>query len=360
MGTPPRADIVAVHPETPRNRVYTKSAAEVATRALAFEEQVASGSLPALTWGIPVVDATVRTMWAGKLIYLVGLPSHGKSMSLVHLARRECWRVQAMRDEEKRGGVVDGAASKAYVLFTSLEDPEHEVHASITGAPATQIEVMERRHDREAYRRHLLYSALGWPIYYQGYDEAEVSAGMLEDLPNLTVEQAYREIRQLEADHGMLPTAWFVDYLQLFASELRERTESEERIRIANVSKQLKRIARTLGIPVVCAAQAKQTVDTRSIPIPTDSDILGSNQPRQDADVLMSVWMPARQGAGRWVDGLEVDGLTYPPEAITPGFTVLSLFKQRGFHGFGRWAIEADVREKSYHSVPVPAQGWHS
>lgn len=348
-----RLAVLAPHPEPPRNRIYTKTAAEVAVRALDFEARVASGETTALSWGIGDVDATVRTMWPGNLTYIVGRPSNGKSMALVHLARRECRRLAAVQAAEREAGIEGGPASRQYVMFTSLEDPEQVVHAYLTGAPSTMTEVMDRRHDRAAYRRHLTHSAKGWPIWYQGFDQSDVTSGVVEDLPNLTVEQAYREIRQVEVDHGMRPSAWFVDYLQLFASELQERSESEERVRIANVSRQLKRIARILDIPVVCAAQAKQTVDQRATPTPAGGDIEGSNQGLKDADVVLTVWMPRMYSAEHWADGLDVSGEHYPGHAISAGFTVLSLVKQRGYVGFGRWAIEADVEAKSY----GPARG---
>ena len=345
------------HAVPPKNRVYTKTAAEVAIRALDFEQRVSSGDTVAVTWGIPEVDATVRTMWPGNLTYIVGRPSHGKSMSLVHLARRECRRLAAAQAAEREAGIEGGAASKRYVMFTSLEDPEQTVHAYLTGAPATLTDVMDGRHDRAAYRRHMERSAIGWPIWYQGFDQSEVTTGVVEDLPNLTVEQAYREIRQVQADHGLLPSAWFVDYLQLFASELVERSESEERVRIANVSRQLKRIARILDIPVICAAQAKQAVDGRPFPAPLGSDIEGSNQGLKDADVVLTVWMPRMGPAEKWEDGLDVGGTLYHGSAITPGFTFLSLVKQRGYIGFGRWALDADLERKHYSAARLVPMG---
>lgn len=347
----------APHAVPPRNRVYTKTAAEVAVRALDFEERVSSGATVALTWGIDEVDAVVRTMWPGNLTYLVGRPSNGKSMALVHLARRECRRLAYAQRSEREAGIEGGPASKRYVMFTSLEDPEQTVHAYLTGAPATLTEVMDRKHDRDAYRAHMTRSAVGWPIWYQGFDQSDVTTGVVEDLPNLTVEQAYREIRQVEADHGIRPSAWFVDYLQLFASELVERSESEERVRIANVSRQLKRIARILDIPVVCAAQAKQTVDQKPMPTPAGGDIEGSNQGHKDADVVLTVCMPRMYDSSKWADGIEVGGTLYPGPAITPGFTILSLAKQRGYIGCGRWAIDADVVTKSYRAARIGGFG---
>jgi replicative DNA helicase len=352
-----RSAVLAPHAVPPKNRVYTKTAAEVALRALDFEERVSSGATVALTWGIDEVDAVVRTMWPGNLTYLVGRPSNGKSMALVHLARRECQRLAYAQASEREAGIEGGPASKRYVMFTSLEDPEQTVHAYLTGAPATLTDVMDRKHDRAAYRRHMTRSAVGWPIWYQGFDQSDVTTGIVEDLPNLTVEQAYREIRQVEADHGIRPSAWFVDYLQLFASELVERSESEERVRIANVSRQLKRIARILDIPVICAAQAKQTVDQRQLPTPSGGDIEGSNQGLKDADVVLSVWMPRMGPSDKWEDGIDVGGTLYPGHAITPGFTFLSLVKQRGYIGFGRWAVDADLETKTYRAARLGGFG---
>lgn len=351
------ANVLTPHPEAPRNRVYFKSAAEVAVRALEEESRIATGMARPLTWGIPEVDDVVRTMWAGNLTYVVGRPSNGKSMALLHLARRECQRLAAEQEAERAAGVEHGPACRQYVAFTCLEDKESSKLAQLTGAPATLAQLMNGQYDRDAYRRHMLYAAKGWPVWFHGYDQADITAGIVEDLPNLTIEQAYREIRQAEIDHGLVPSAWFVDYLQLAASDIEQRSESEERLRIANVSRQLKRMARTLNIPVVCAAQAKQAVDLRPVLMPAASDIEGSNSPQRDADIILTVWMPRQYSADRWADGLDVGGVSYPGHLISPGFTVLSLVKQRDYIGFGRWALNADLEAKTYRSMRMFAIG---
>ena len=43
--------------------------------------------------------------------------------------------------------------------------------------------------------------------------------------------------------------------------------------------------------------------------------------------------------------------------AITPGFTFLSLVKQRGYIGFGRWALDADLERKHYSAARLVPMG---
>lgn len=344
---------LAPHDDERRNRVYTKAPAELVTGYLDNEEAHAAGLRRPLTFGIREVDDVVRTMFAGQLVVIVGRPSNGKSLGLKHLARRECQRVQA---ESPR--LPDGAPSH-YVAYTSLEEDEQDVYAEISGAPARAADLFGGSYDRPALRSHMERSIKDWPLWMQGTDPRDRHAAPPGMVPTFTVEQGYREIVQIERDHGILPSAWFVDYLQLWASDMRATGESEERIRIANTSMMLKRIAKTLGIPVVVAAQAKQAVDQRRVPIPAGGDIEGSNQPYKDADVVLTVTMPGQYSAETWEDGINIGGEKYTANDFGDSGMILTLAKQRKYRGFGRWVIRVDVErlalygnERRYGTAP--------
>jgi len=336
-GRGPSANGLVVHDDERRNRVYTKSPAELVTGYLANEEAHAAGQRVPLDFGIREIDDVIRTMFAGHLVVIVARPSNGKSLSLKHLARRLCQRIQR---EAPR--LADGAPS-TYAAYTSLEEDEADVYAEITGAPARAADLFSGQYDRADLRRHMLRSPKDWPLWMQGTTQRDGAGLMPDQLPNFTVEQGYRELVQIERDHGIRPAAWFVDYLQLWASDMRATGESEERMRIANTSMMLKRIARTLDIPVVVAAQAKQAVDNRRLPLPGLGDIEGSNQPAKDADVVITLTMPGQYPEETWGDGLNIGGRAYTAADFGETGMIVTLAKQRKYRGFGRWVVRADV-----------------
>lgn len=343
------------HQDERRNRVFTKSPPELVHLSLESEEAHHKGLRRPIRVGITEVDQKVRTMFAGQLTYIVARPSNGKTMFLKHLARIEAEQIMHSRREDK-----DSEAHKQYVLFTSLEEPEDMVYNEISGAPATTLDVIEGNYDRKAYRRHVVTSVKHWPVWTQGYEQRS-GASLDGEIPNFTVEQAYREVIQVYRDHGILPSAWFVDYLQLWASELRTASESQERQQIVNTSRQLKRVAKDLGIPIIVAAQAKQTVDDRRVPIPTSGDIEGSNQAFKDADVILTCCLPHMYPADKWQGGIEIGGRHYSPQDFGESAMILTLEKQRMGVGFGRWVVRCDLAGKAIYGesretprIPAP------
>ncbi|WP_194844577.1 DnaB helicase C-terminal domain-containing protein [Candidatus Clavichlamydia salmonicola] len=79
----------------------------------------------------------------------------------------------------------------------------------------------------------------------------------------------------------------FIDYLQLISAENKNENRQNE---IANVSMQLKSLAKNLNIPVVCLSQLSRKVEDRTDKRPVMSDLRDSGQIEQDADAILLLY----------------------------------------------------------------------
>lgn len=79
-----------------------------------------------------------------------------------------------------------------------------------------------------------------------------------------------------------------VDYLQLMTA----KAESRER-QIATLSRNLKRMARAVGVPVLALSQLNRAVEQRQCKRPMLSDLRESGAIEQDADLVLLLWREA-------------------------------------------------------------------
>jgi replicative DNA helicase len=81
----------------------------------------------------------------------------------------------------------------------------------------------------------------------------------------------------------------FVDYLQLMSSGARVENRVQE---VSYISRNLKVLARELGVPVLAAAQLSRAIEQRADKEPQLSDLRESGSLEQDADVVMFIHRP--------------------------------------------------------------------
>lgn len=104
------------------------------------------------------------------------------------------------------------------------------------------------------------------------------------DEPNLSIDRLSMIARQMVTRYGI--KILFIDYLQIIAPSMTVRNRPIREI-IVHTSKQLKQLARTLDIPVICAAQLNRSSDEGR---PRLSQFSESAQIEQDADVAILIW----------------------------------------------------------------------
>jgi len=113
----------------------------------------------------------------------------------------------------------------------------------------------------------------------------------IDDSPGNNVMQIRTKARRLVAEHdiGLI----VIDYLQLMESH-RKGGGSENRVQeVAEMSRNLKGIARELDVPVLALSQLSRAVEQTKPAIPKLSHLRDSGSIEQDADVVMFIYRKA-------------------------------------------------------------------
>jgi replicative DNA helicase len=109
----------------------------------------------------------------------------------------------------------------------------------------------------------------------------------IDDSPALTTTELRVKARKLKKEKGVEFVA--IDYLQLLRTPLRKSSRQEE---VAEISRNLKALAKELSIPVLALAQLSRQVEHRSDRRPQLADLRESGQIEQDADLIIFIHRP--------------------------------------------------------------------
>ena len=105
----------------------------------------------------------------------------------------------------------------------------------------------------------------------------------IDDSPNLSISALRTRARRLKRKYGL--NAIVIDYLQLIRPSL---SRPDNRVlEIAEMTRNLKALAKELNIPVLCLSQLSRQVEQRDDKRPQLSDLRESGAIEQDADVVM-------------------------------------------------------------------------
>jgi len=147
----------------------------------------------------------------------------------------------------------------------------------------------------------------------------------IDDSPSLSTTELRIKSRKLKKEKGV--GIIFVDYLQLLKTPYRFATRQEE---VAEISRNLKALAKELEVPVVALAQLSRQVEQRSDKRPQLADLRESGQIEQDADLILFIHRP------------EVYKKNPPPEE--EGLAEIIVAKQRqGPTGIVKLAFDKDT-----------------
>ena len=109
----------------------------------------------------------------------------------------------------------------------------------------------------------------------------------IDDTPGNNVMQIKTKARRLQAEHGL--GLIIIDYLQLMESH--KNYGGDNRVQeVAEISRNLKGIARELNIPVLALSQLSRAVEQSKPAIPKLSHLRESGSIEQDADVVMFIY----------------------------------------------------------------------
>jgi replicative DNA helicase len=167
-------------------------------------------------------------------------------------------------------------AEKRPVALFSLEMSQQEV--------TQRLICMEARVDSQRVRKGMLGES-DWEKVAHAATALEDAPLLIDDDPVVTVmgvRSRARKIKHQYKDLGLV----VVDYLQLMGGGSAEN----ETLRLAEISRGLKILARELSVPVVALSQLSRGLEQRSDKRPMLSDLRQSGSLEQDADVVIFLY----------------------------------------------------------------------
>lgn len=207
-----------------------------------------------LQTGIVELDHSIGGIDLGELVIVAGRPSHGKSaigMQFMH----------AFAAQGQKCLVISEEMSKQTVAKRTVQ------FASNVSSSQWRSNIEKIRSDIEVH-----------------FNERE-SIYVATDVR--TAANAYQVCEQARDELGV--TAVMIDYAQLLGSNGNGRYEQ-----VTNTSLMLSKVSRSLGLTAVVLCQCNRQIESRGRTkdlVPTMSDLSGSGQLEQDADVILfGVW----------------------------------------------------------------------
>ena len=172
---------------------------------------------------------------------------------------------------------IDDENKKNIVGFFSLEMSSEQL--------ATRILAEDSSISSEKIRRGQLNSNDFQKIVKSSQTLGDLSL-YIDDSPNLSISALRTRARRLKRKYGL--NAIVIDYLQLIRPSL---SRPDNRVlEIAEMTRNLKSLAKELNIPVLCLSQLSRQVEQRDDKRPQLSDLRESGAIEQDADVVMFIY----------------------------------------------------------------------
>ena len=201
------------------------------------------------------------------LIILAARPAVGKTAFALNLARNAALSV----------------SKSTPVAFFSLEMSAGQLVQRILSA---ESEIWLEKIARGKMEEHEMKQ-----LYARGIQRLSEAPIFIDDTPALNIFELRAKCRRLKNKHniGLI----IIDYLQLMSGTGESRNSNREQ-EISNISRNLKALAKELGVPIIALSQLSREVEKRKEgnKMPQLSDLRESGAIEQDADMVMFLYRP--------------------------------------------------------------------
>jgi len=216
-----------------------------------------TGKMTGVPTGFTDLDSLTNGFQPGQLIVIAARPAMGKSTLALDIARS--------------ASVKHGLTSAFFSLEMGRSEIVQRLYCAESRVALHHIRsgtVTEDDMNRLARRTAAIEAA---PL-------------IVDDSPNLTFMEIRSRARRIAQQQGL--GLVIVDYLQLMKSGSSRRPESRQQ-EVADMSRNLKLLAKELGVPVVALSQLNRGPEQRADKKPMVSDLRESGAIEQDADVVI-------------------------------------------------------------------------
>ncbi len=220
------------------------------------ERRQNNGILEGLPTGFAELDRITHGLQQGDLIILGARPSMGKTTLSMNIAEH-----------------VAFTQRKAALVFSMEMPKEQLVQRSLSSLSRVEMEKMKTGNLTEHDFNKMTEVV---PAFHQ-------AKLIIDDRSSMTIAQIRAKCRRVKRDSGL--DLVVVDYLTLMDGQ-----GENETLRIGNLSKGLKSIARDLNVPVVVLSQLNRNLEQRENKRPNMSDLRQSGNIEQDADLILFIY----------------------------------------------------------------------
>ncbi|GAO43769.1 replicative DNA helicase [Flavihumibacter petaseus] len=221
-------------------------------------------ALTGVTSGFPEVDRCTNGWQKTDLIILAARPSVGKTAFALNLARNAAM-----------------APDPVGVGLFSLEMSESQLVQRILSAESGIF--LERIKNGRLDDHHMAQ------IYHRGVERLHEAPIYIDDSAALNIFELRAKARRMKNkfDVGLI----IIDYLQLMSGDT-NKSDNRER-EIAKISRELKRLAKDLEVPLIALSQLSRAIESRASREPQLSDLRESGAIEQDADLVGFLYRPS-------------------------------------------------------------------
>jgi replicative DNA helicase len=225
-----------------------------------LEELYARGeSITGIPTGYYELDELLAGLQPSALVVVGARPSMGKTAFALGIAQNA------------------GLKTQRPVLLFSLEMSQLEVTQRILCAEA-KVDATRVRNGK--------LSEADWSKVHHAVGRLANAQIFIDDNPNITVMDIRAKARRLKSKIGDLGVV-IVDYIQLMSGRM---SAENRQVEVAEISRNLKILARELECPVVALAQLNRQLETRADKRPMLADLRESGSIEQDADVVLFLY----------------------------------------------------------------------
>jgi len=229
--------------------------------------QMLNEDITGVTTGYYEMDRITHGWQEDNLIVIAARPSVGKSSFGLNLARN----------------AAINKAKQTNVGFFSLEMNTNQLVQRIVSAQSEiwLQDIKTGKMDQSKMDR----------LIKKGVMQLEGANVYIDDTAGLNMSQLRSKARRMvmKDDVGLI----IIDYLQLLEGDKSKNKSGNREQEISGISRDLKKLAKQLHIPIIALAQLSREVEKRAVKIPQLSDLRESGAIEQDADMVLFLYRPS-------------------------------------------------------------------
>lgn len=223
-----------------------------------WDAKISGSGIVGISTGIPKMDEVLGGFHDSDLVIMGARPKMGKTAWMMNAAKA-------------------AALSGKRVGIASAEMPDYQLGQRIVADVAS----LKASAFREGFSDESQFHALS----FGAHKVSELPIRVF-DKPRMTVGDIAVQAKSWQLNGGI--DILFVDYLTRLSPDLQEKNNRTREV--GKMVSDLKTIARTMNIPVVCLAQLSRDLEKRENKRPMPSDLRDSGEVEQEADVIMFLY----------------------------------------------------------------------